>query len=115
MTTLFKLSENAGNAFFTEYRGSIFANNIHEIHGKTLDLTYLSLETNLTVFLSEPQGPSLEKWGHTPPPPTPRGSTTAVGARMLVDREHRAQIFEMVGVKFRCIFLSIKLLERNFE
>ena len=28
--------------------------------------------------------------------------------------KHRAQIFEMVGVKFGCIFISIKLLERNF-
>ena len=30
-------------------------------------------------------------------------------------KEHRAQIFKMVSVKLRCIFLSIKLLERNFE
>ena len=29
--------------------------------------------------------------------------------------EHRAQIFKIVGVKFYYIFLSIKLLERDFE
>ena len=29
--------------------------------------------------------------------------------------KHTAQIFKMVGVKFRCIFLSIKLLDKNFE
>ena len=27
------------------------------------------------------------------------------------DLQHRAQIFKTVGVKFRCMFLSIKLLE----
>ena len=29
--------------------------------------------------------------------------------------KHKAQIFKILGVKFYCIFLSIKLLERNNE
>ena len=33
----------------------------------------------------------------------------------LLLKQHRAQIFKMVGVKFLCIFLLILLLERNFE
>ena len=33
--------------------------------------------------------------------------------KRLETKEHRAQIFKMLGVKFSCIFLSIKLLEIN--